>query len=87
MLGVVALAFGRAGVADRRAEGAELPGELAVPAHQSARHPTSVRAIAVEANAIHHHLDVGFTEASRRTALAGSRALLTGVQAISILLV
>ena len=71
VIGAMFVAFRAAGVADLRAEGADLGGELGAARHLARGKSADLGATATELNAAHHHMDVGFAQAGRRAALAG----------------
>ena len=69
----------------RGAEEAKRANLPAVAAHQRAREPTEVGAVAIEANALGHHLDVGFTQARCCAVLACGSARVASFDAGSVL--
>jgi hypothetical protein len=63
VLGLVLLTFRTARVADLGAKRTQLARECAARSHELCGQATDRRAVAVESNAVGHHLDVGFAEA------------------------
>jgi hypothetical protein len=64
MVLVMLRAFVRACIADIRAQLAHIRAELRAPAHEGRGRPAHVSAIPVEPDAIDHHLNVSFGQAS-----------------------
>lgn len=83
----VFLAFGPAGVADVGAELAKLPSKLAIAGHETDGSVADFGAVAVEADALHHHFYVLFAEAGVGAVVAGQCAGLAGFDAILVRLV
>src|SRR5207249_3246306 len=75
-----------AGGARRRADLAQVFEETRTPAHESDGVPAQTGAVAVEPNALGHHLHVGFAQAGVGALLAGLGAARTGVDAGLVLL-
>jgi hypothetical protein len=82
MLGRVPATLGCARLTDLGAQPAELQRERAVPAHQGYRQAAEIGAVAVQADAPGHHLDVLLFETSVGAVLARGRALFTGFDAV-----
>ena len=72
-------ALGGTRFADLGTNAADLCGEARAPAHEGRGRPTDGRAVAVEPDALGHHLHVGLTEASSGAVLALLGAALAGV--------
>ncbi len=87
VLGLVLLAFGPACVADHRAELAELGRETTTSTHQGGGKPADVCAVAVEANALGHHLDVALGEARVRAVIAFVRTCVASLDTVRVSLV
>lgn len=85
VLVLVLPAFLATGLTDFRAQAAESSGELRLATHQRCRHPAHLGAIAVQPNALSHHLDILFTETGIGTVLARLSALDTGFDAGCVL--
>ena len=73
-------ALGGARVANLGAQLAQALRPRAPAAHEGGRQAADVRAVAIEANALHHVLDVGLFQAGRGALFARSRAPLTRLE-------
>ena len=81
MLDVMLRAFVGAGLADVSAEAANGLGCRAVARHCSGCKLTSCCAIHIKCNAFSHHFDVGFCETGYGAVVAGSCAVIAGLNA------
>jgi hypothetical protein len=83
MFRFVLLALGSTSIANVGTKPAEFCGEMRTATHEAGGHPTDLGAIAVQADAFRHHLDVFFAQASGCTMLAFLSALYAGFDARS----
>jgi hypothetical protein len=75
-------ALGSADVADLRAEGADLGGELGAARHLASGERADLGAAAVELDAANQSVDVGLAEAGRGATFAGFDAVVAGLDAV-----
>lgn len=82
VLDAVLVALGAAGVANFRAEGADVGGEFGTAGHLARGEGAEIGAAAVKLDAVGHHLDVFFAEARGGAAFAGIRTSVAGLDAV-----
>lgn len=82
----VFLALSRASLANLRADFTYLTGKRAAAGHERHRRMAHAGTVPVVADAVDHHLGVIFTETGFGAGVAGNSAILTGVNAILVLL-
>jgi hypothetical protein len=85
-VGTMLLAFVAAGFANLGALAQQVRGVFGVPGYQAGRQRADVSAVAVQADAADHHVDVILLQTGRSTVLAGGNTSIEGVEQTLILL-